>query len=309
MFVKRFLFVTSFVVLASTHLAAQRQGGNESEKASEDVTKTMTLTPRAKRREQSKSKIYLPDCTQPKDHNQADLCEQMRMAEAAERAERIANKQYVVSVWGLAALIATLALSVMATLAATRAAKAAEQALTDLERPHVFVEVTSAGLQLNLSNGSYSLAAGRFEHRCVNHGRTPAALIEYLPKILVLNAGAFPTPIDPMTQRGRELPTGCVATQGTPYDEGDAAMKTFDWKLLAPHAAQNYSVYFVGYIRYCDMIFGTRYVNGFCFVYDEIGGRFVRRGDNLQYNYTRQESPTPSRLRDRLVNAWRALRG
>lgn len=208
------------------------------------------------------------------------------------RAARAAEAQALYAFWGFVALIVTLAINGVATWAATRAARAAEGALTDLERPHVFVEVADAGLQME-NDGSFRFAGGRFEHKCVNYGRTPAALTEYLPKILVLDAGHFPAPIDPEKERGRELPTGCITSQGAPYTEGDTAMKTYDWKLHQAEAAHKHSIYFIGYVRYSDMIFGARYINGFCFVYDHIGGRFVRRGDNQKYNYMRQEKVQP----------------
>ena len=94
------------VVPAATDLAAQSKGAAKSEQpsAQEDVTKNMTLAPRAQR-QRTNPKVYLADCTQPKDHDQADLCEQIRMADAAKSAERIAYKQYVVSIIGLVALV------------------------------------------------------------------------------------------------------------------------------------------------------------------------------------------------------------
>jgi hypothetical protein len=240
---------------------------------------------------------YTPDCE--KGDKRDDCFLQWRATTAAEAQARYTKDHAWYAWFGSLLIFATLLATAGATVAAAvsakascRAAKAAEKAITELERPQVFVEVSSPGLEVNLSDGRFELAGHRFEHKCVNYGRTTALLIEYLPKILILEAGAFPAPVGPKTERGRELPVGCVAAEGNPYTEGDTSMKTFDLKLLEAGASRKYRVYFVGYIRYAD-IFGARYINGFCSVYDPIGGRFVRRGNNQNYNYSRKEDAKP----------------
>jgi hypothetical protein len=212
---------------------------------------------------------------------------QLRAAVAAENQARYA-------LWGFGALIATLVLSTFATFAAASSARSARRVLSDLERPHVFVEVPDAGLSPPGSDGGYRFAGGRFEYRCINYGRTAAELTEVLSEIRVEVKGAFPRPIDPDVTRGRSLPTGCVATRDAPYPEGDTAMKTYPAKLLDRGAWQKYSIFFIGYVRYRDMIFGATYINVFCFVYDPIGDKFVRRGNNESYNYTRRDEPEPA---------------
>ena len=46
-------------------------------------------------------------------------------------------------------------------------------------------------------------------------------------------------------------------------------------------------LFFMGRVR-CEDIFRNIHVVGFCFVFDPIGGRYVRVGDG-RYNYTRKE--------------------
>ena len=213
------------------------------------------------------------------------------------------------ALYGFVALIVTLLISVIATIAATSSARSARRVLTDLERPHVFVEVLSAGLQVDTTKNSFSLVGGRFEFHCVNYGRTPAALIELFDDVRILDAGQFPAVVDPRHTSGRQLPTGCVASLGKPYAEGDAAMKTYDWKLLCPDAIKQYAIFFTGYVRYADMILGTRYISGFCFVYDLIGDKFVRRGNNADYNYAYKEGLTPQPWSARLSTMWQAAHG
>ncbi len=246
-------------------------------------------------KEQPPAPKYAPDCQADKDGGKDNCFLQWRAAAAAEAQARYTYDQAWYAWVGAILIFVTLLLTAAATWAATISASAATRALTDLERPHVFVEVKTAGLSINLGMGGYSMAGGRFDYECVNHGRTPAALAEILPRIVVLPAGNFPTPVDPTVDRGstcadwRELPTGTVATERKAYPEGDTAMKTYPPSLLGAGAARSFRIYFIGYVRYADMIVGKRYVNGFCFLYDHVGDRFVRRGDNQRYNYTRKE--------------------
>lgn len=130
------LVVLAFLVLipALTHPGAQAQSTNQRDDASgsQDVTKRMTLTPRAEREQssrQSKPKNYLPDCAQPKNRDEADLCEQMRMAEAAKDTVRVGNWQVGVGIG--AAIVSCLAaiFTAWAAYAASQAAKASERSV------------------------------------------------------------------------------------------------------------------------------------------------------------------------------------
>lgn len=266
------------------------------EKAAEKIEQPAPKQSKQKTAKKAPQQVqaWQPDCQAPKNHDEADFCQQRRMAAAAERGEQVAREQlqvvrdqYWLSWPLLAALVGTLVATACAAHAASRSAKAAERALVDLERPIVFVEVPQAGLVVEGSDGRFSLAGGCVTYQCVNYGRTPALLTEYHPTFLILEKGCFPDPVDPSKERGRELPVGCVSAQDAPYAQTEAPMKTFPAKLLEPGAVEKYSIYFIGYVRYTD-IHGGRYINGFCFLYDWIGGKFVRRGDN-QYNYTKND--------------------
>lgn len=284
----------------------ERPGSDTEKTRSPDILRSIKDQPPAPK--------YTPDCT---DTTKKDECFlQWRAAVAAEAQARYAYDQVQYAWYGSILLFLTLIATAGATIAAaisakaaSRSAKASERALTGLERPHVFVEIVSAGLQIEPWRGSYSLAGGRFEYQCVNLGRSIAALTEYLPKVLVLKDGEFPSPVDPHKEVGRFLPVGCVAAQGTPYVEGDTAMKTYDWKVLDDGSLHKYKIFFVGYVRYSDMVEGTKHIHGFCYVYDAIGAQFVRRGNNVQYNYTRVEKPAPDTWRTRLRAMWEAARG
>lgn len=290
------LWFSSVVALGppSGSVSTQKESGN---RQAQPGTSQPRATEQQQKKEATEAETYCPA-----GEKRNDCLIQLRTALATE-----AQANY--ALYGFVALIFTLLLSAVATIAATSSARSARRVLTDLERPHVFVEVPSPGLQPNSHTHSFYLAAGRFEFHCVNYGRTPAALVELFEERRVLNTGQFPRPVDPMTVHGRRLPTGCVASETNPYLEGETAMKSFDWKLLNPNSASNYDIFFIGYVRYGDMILGTRYINGFCFAYDKIGGRFVRRGDNTQYNYERREQPSPVPWSARLSAMWEAAHG
>jgi hypothetical protein len=219
------------------------------------------------------------------------------MADATKEAVRVGYWQFGVGVASAVAGVLAAVFAGVAAWAAGRAARVAERALVDLERPVVFVEIPESGLSVETREGKFELAGRRVKHQAANYGRTPALLIEYHPTFEVLDSDSFPVPIDPSKVRGRELPVGCVSTEDSPYVEGEASIKTFPPKLYDMRAADKYSIFFVGFLRYAD-IHGARYVTGFCFAYDWIGDRFVRRGDK-QYNYTRKEGDP--------AKGWRAL--
>ena len=106
------------------------------------------------------------DCADSNEHDKADLYEQRRMAEAAER-------QVWVSIGGLAALIITLILNWQATRAATRAAEETARAVDvqiRLEQPLIFVRMTS-----NVDPPDWQ----RIDLFVANYGKTPAVIIEW----------------------------------------------------------------------------------------------------------------------------------
>lgn len=68
---------------------------------------------------------YESSCSSPKNHDEADLCEQRRMAKAAEEAVTVATNQYWVALAALLGLVLTLAANAYAAVAAAHSADAA----------------------------------------------------------------------------------------------------------------------------------------------------------------------------------------
>jgi hypothetical protein len=171
--------------------------------------------------------------------------------------------------------------------ATKRLANAQEQALTELERPQVFVEVVDPGITMT-SNGLMTTAGRQFEYHFVNYGRTAAELIELRTAFLIEAVPAMAYPIDASQGGGRQLPVGVVSGPDKPYRETENLMAVCDVaRLLDPDSWKKDRLFFIGWVRYRD-IFANTYITGFCSVRDPLANRFVLSGDQ-QYNYTRRE--------------------
>jgi hypothetical protein len=165
------------------------------------------------------------------------------------------------------------------------------QAGLDMERPHVYGAVSKPGLKVILGTG---LERSALELCIYNFGRTPALLTRLEYTISMAQHGGIAPAIDPNIVGGRELPVGTVAVSRDPYFEStNLRIEFFDVEDAIVESKQ--SVWIVGFVRYAD-IFGNHYISGFGLVFDPIGGRFVRRGDE-KYNYARKEetSSIPSK--------------
>jgi hypothetical protein len=164
-----------------------------------------------------------------------------------------------------------------------RSAKIAERALTELEAPFVQIKVLHPGLDTTTAS------EGRLSFCFVNHGRTPARILELLDEIRPTVIGEFPEPGDPRIQRGRGMPFGITAPPQGECDEfGRVVMRG---QLTGPPAGpQNFAqrlLYLVGYIQYAD-VFENIFTVGFCLLYDPVRCRWAIRGDE-RYNYHRKE--------------------
>lgn len=184
-----------------------------------------------------------------------------------------------------------------------RSVRVAESALTDLERPYIFVDVSGAGfhegvsrvmsgrLTLNITQTTYPI-----EYRFVNHGRT-TALLTAIRQRLHFGVAAIPQPIDPLTDPGEPLPQG-TAIQGNgdmkyPID-ARAAMPDDDSIIKNVLSGRGgVFLYLIGFVRYRD-IFGKGHITGFCAKFDQPRNCFILEGRD-GYNYTGDEGEeTPS---------------
>src|SRR5262245_44613735 len=79
--------------------------------------------------DQPEPRPYEVNCSRPHDHEAADLCEQRRMAKAAEDAVWWARFQTILGTFGFVAVLVSLFFTGWAAIAASRAARSARDAV------------------------------------------------------------------------------------------------------------------------------------------------------------------------------------
>jgi hypothetical protein len=242
------------------------------------------------------------ECAKPKNHDEADLCEQRRMSQAAENGVDLSKIQIALGILGATLVLWSLYYTRVAAIAAKDAANSAlESALTAgkqadaiirAERPYVFLKVTKPGLAFTERGMIIPDTDGRLRFEFVNYGRTPAMLEEFMEAYPVVEGRTdAPAPVDPMKIRGRMLPVGTVAATSAPY-----ALRTNLFtqapdirKMMDKDACQLRRIFFQGFIRYSDA-FGNHYITGFLEAFSPVHGEWALRGDE-KHNYSRQERP------------------
>lgn len=239
---------------------------------------------------------YKAVCDNPVDAKDYDLCQQWRMAKAAEDAARYAFYQIALSFFALIGLLATVFYTAKAARAATDAATAAQvsadtarQHLHILEKPYVVMEIEEIGVTVD--NGSLRFATNRFTYAFANYGRSAAIIKEICVSWPTVNKGEMPEKIDPRITRGRRAPVGVVSVFEKAYSESESLLKFIDQKLLDADAWNKYRLFFVGFVRYQDF-FENSYITGFCTQFDPLSSRWVLTGGKAGYNYQRKESET-----------------
>ena len=145
-----------------------------------------------------------PDCSIPKTDKEDDLCQQRRMAHAAEESACIARWQYWVSLFGLGGLLGTIVYSARSARAAAEAAEAATQssiALVSTERANLRIIIKSQNIEQSirwiLSDPTLNLGAGAglsINYAFKNYGRTPAFIKEITGEIVRSGEGLPPRP-------------------------------------------------------------------------------------------------------------------
>ncbi|WP_080507378.1 hypothetical protein [Rhodopseudomonas palustris] len=135
-----------------------------------------------------------PNCKTPKSHDEADLCQQIRVADAADVTLSYSRWQIALSVATVLGLALTVLYARNSTRAAIVAAKAAnssavvaEEAFRRLERPYLYIKITETTLLRQTA--SYKAPPG-IQYQLWNHGKLPAIL--HSISIGLLNSPEFP---------------------------------------------------------------------------------------------------------------------
>jgi hypothetical protein len=164
----------------------------------------------------------------------------------------------------------------------------ANRALNELEAPFISIKIVSPGLQWNVAKTQLNFGTLTFTY--ANYGRTPAIIFEGFEDVRGVDVGSgFPPPIE--GERGPPMPWGVIAAPNG-GDSGPFRVNIFAHMLgIAdgnPLELKNKAVFFLGFVKYGD-IFGSVYTQGFCFLFDDIGNRFIEAGDE-KYSYRHKET-------------------
>lgn len=177
---------------------------------------------------------------------------------------------------------------------ALRSVRVAESALTDLERPHVFIWLDFDALPpgvVTLGGDNPQRNFPRSKHPIkygfVNRGRSPALLTSIRVRLDYQLKNEMPDVIDPMIDTGDVLPAGIDLSGDRIYE------RTIE--MAVSEFTREGNMFLTGFIRYED-IFEQRHITGFCAKFQNKRNRFVLRdGDDKRYNYRRNEGKkTPS---------------
>lgn len=168
---------------AAEPLVGQPEGNREQSQASKPEAANEAPAVRlVSKNRQEKPREYKALCESPQSTEDADLCQQWRMANATDEAVRIAERQFIATVIEIGALVLTIALTAVASIAAVIAAKAANRTadlMKDQTRAIMFI--SPQGIQYDPVERyiMYFSSVG-------NSGQTAARKMRYVAREYVL---------------------------------------------------------------------------------------------------------------------------
>lgn len=202
-------------------------------------------------------KSYWAICKNPHNRADADLCQQWRMARAAEKQANLTFKQFIATIVEIALLVAAVIAAVSAAIYAARASKAAAEtvgAMRRSERAYVTISHEPPGLELTKPVGYAS-----FVIKIENSGRTPATVTDVLLK-LEWFGDKNPAPNQPDYQK--EGPRGEV---GYFLVAGSNFIHNGSMRMPGGDVADN-ELWLYGYVDYTDE-FGQCHRSGYARTY------------------------------------------
>jgi hypothetical protein len=130
------------------------------------------------------------ECTEPKGHDEADLCEQRRMSQAAEKTVTLNAVQIALGVAGAVLVLFSLHYTRVATRAAITAAKAAEDSVLISRK----VGEAQVRAYLSCEGATYTVSDKWLacEARFRNHGQSPAIWTEITAGVVTRSVAALP---------------------------------------------------------------------------------------------------------------------
>lgn len=240
--------------------------------------------------QQSEKAPYRADygkaCSNPKDREEADLCQQWRSANAAGEALRVARNQFWISLVESLLLVGTLVLSGWAALAASSAARTARRELEELERPHLLLHFDDHGVEIV---DGVSRVTGETVVRLHNYGRSPGFVVAMDAQFHFRKPeDGMPEPVSWIKKPVRIFSFGSIVRP-----DGDSEAFRFRARDDISEADEA-SIgkegiwYFHGFAGYHDTMRGL-FTVGFCYELEEGEWRISAApafSDNQKYNYS-----------------------
>ena len=230
---------------------------------------------------------YQADCTTPQNREEADLCQQWRVAKATEEAVALADAQWWLSVWQLAVGVVgtgvvTLALiyTRKATEAAVKAAEAAQRSVdTQVRLEQPLLRVSRIATPFDDENPYQAII---FEVE--NLGKTPAVLLRW-----TASCEAIPSvPVKPEYDVINEV-RGTIVRQDEPIKHLTAFLSDASDDAVR---SRTHALFFWGYFEYED-VFGRTRRTGFAYRGERnalIPMLSWNRVGGSAYNYDREET-------------------
>jgi len=168
-----------------TQLSAHNEEGqpnqtqNPDKQINSSASGPIRLTVELGKNHESKTDWGKPNCTQPQNHDEADLCQQIKMVHIANDTYELSRKQAILS---LVAIVVAIASIIYAGMAAS-AARASANALPVLERAYLHLyELNPVGIKLQLGSLIAIAQSKQPNHPIArasikNYGKTPSSFV------------------------------------------------------------------------------------------------------------------------------------
>ena len=228
---------------------------------------------------------YKADCKKPKDREEADLCEQRRMAIAAEELVARTDWQIRLTYWEIVGLLATVLFTAIAAWAAAHAARSANKAVAvsqDTARRHLRAYIGIVGHKLDPKGTAKPII-----HLTIrNGGVTPARNVNARLNTQWYDGGGRDLPADFAFQDlGNMKPEAQLFLGG-----GEETIFSFPLDRERLDAAKDgrISLYMYGVFNYMDM-FDQPQKSTFCY---KAGPSITKPGEGAIFAYHRYNDCT-----------------
>jgi hypothetical protein len=252
------------------------------ERAKPSIPITITAPVRVEREKEVEPDWDKLKCGEAKSHDEADLCEQRRMAKAAEDSVLLNKIQIGIGVLGLLALLITLRLTRRSTDAAVAAATTADKTIFEIEAPFLYPEIVRHTIGEDFSPFDISDPADPplkpvspiIHYRITNYGKAPAIFHFYAIHARVLpKYHSLPT-----VEKYSHARFPVVRPEATfPADRGDTLVIQIEPPLnrhaIAAIKDGSSEIILFGEFGFAG-VQGAAYIQTFAFSYSYENGRF-----------------------------------